>query len=160
MSTIALVCEIAFSHTKAARTNKEKELAEITGSQRVSRKLQLDILQVPGCLSRICPVKPSRGHAMKIHVLLLAFWLAVPGLCQAGPILDALCHHKPDCPKPTYSCLNYWTPTLVRCYERRQGGVADFYTPTSFPEIAGGTRLIQYPCPGVEPAVAAKEYQP
>jgi hypothetical protein len=92
--------------------------------------------------------------------ILFVLWLAVPAMGRAGPILDALCHRGPDCPRPSYSKLNYWTPTLVRCYERHQGGLADYYTPTSFPEIGGSTRLIQYPCPGVEPAVAAQEYQP
>jgi hypothetical protein len=96
----------------------------------------------------------------KASFIILALWLSFPALGHAGPILEALCHHKTDCPRPSYSPLNYWAPTLVRCYMRHQGGVQEFYTPTSFPEIAGSTRLIQYPCPGVEPAVAASDYYP
>jgi len=96
----------------------------------------------------------------KVTVILLTLWLSAPALCHAGPILDGLCGRKPDCPRPSYSPLNYWTPTLVRWYNRHQGGVQEFYTPTSYPEITGSTRLDRYPCPGVEPAVAATEYRP
>src|SRR5262249_15031909 len=93
-------------------------------------------------------------------VLLLTLWISAPTVVRAGPIFDAVCHRQGDCPKPSYSPWHFWTPTLVRCYERRQGGVQEFYTPTSFPEVGGNTRLLQYPCPGVEPAVAANEYRP
>jgi hypothetical protein len=90
--------------------------------------------------------------------MMLALCIAIPTSGRAGPILDALHHRQADCPPSSYSAMHYWAPTLARWHERRQGGVADTFTPTDFPDMTPRTRLTQYPCPGVSPRTSAAEY--
>jgi hypothetical protein len=62
-----------------------------------------------------------------------------------------------DCPKPDYSPLHYWAPTLYRCRAYHHDPQY-IYPPLLEPRITPGCHIQRFPCPPVPPAVSAADY--
>jgi hypothetical protein len=56
------------------------------------------------------------------------------------------------CPKPSYSPLHYWTPTLYRVAACLHGPHVPLIAPVRCLPAGGNGRIVPYPCPPVDPA--------
>ena len=59
-------------------------------------------------------------------------------------------HHH--CPKPSYSPVHYWAPTLYRVYACFHGPQVPLVAPVRCLPVGGNGRIVRYPCPPVDPA--------
>ena len=89
---------------------------------------------------------------------LIALWLVAPSVSRAGPLRDLLAHRQPDCPAPSYSPLHYWAPNLYRLHAHHPHGSEAFAPSPSCPDMPARYHIIRYPCPTIDPAVAAAAY--
>jgi hypothetical protein len=87
----------------------------------------------------------------------LAMALAFPASAGAGWLFGSSHKEKPDCPKPSYSKLHYWAPTAYRAGYHFHGTRLSPYAPDRFPDVPPSYRIIQYPCPAVDPATHYQE---
>jgi hypothetical protein len=85
-----------------------------------------------------------------IGALVLVMWTMLPGTGRAGPILD-WCGWGKDCPRPSYSPLHYWTPSLYTCYAYHHDQRGVYATQYRYPEVPNSYRIIRYPCPAAPP---------
>jgi hypothetical protein len=57
-----------------------------------------------------------------------------------------------DCPRPSYSPLNYWAPGLVRLHNYCRGPVMPMHAFDLHPEMPRGAYILRYRCQFVFPA--------
>ena len=56
-----------------------------------------------------------------------------------------------DCPRPSYSPLNYWAPGLVRLHSYCRGPVLPMHAFDLHPEISRSSYILKYKCQFVFP---------
>jgi hypothetical protein len=92
----------------------------------------------------------ARPGGGKLVLLAVATVLGASAQARAG-LFD---FHKAGCPKPSYSPLHYWTPSLCRAgaiifHHPRES----LYAPDRAPGIPARSQVIRYPCPQVDPTM-------
>jgi hypothetical protein len=90
----------------------------------------------------------------QIRTLALAGLVVAAGLVAAAPARAGLLADLfgcGDCPRPSYSPLNYWAPAAVKASDCIHGPFVPLHAPEIHPDISPGTYMLQYPCPPVLP---------
>jgi hypothetical protein len=65
-------------------------------------------------------------------------------------------HQDKNCPRPSYCCLHYWTPSLYTCRAYHTPPTYVYGCPTD--PAFSGFRINKYPCRTTSPAEQASEY--
>ena len=85
----------------------------------------------------------ARQRLLAVVVLALLGWTNA----QAGPLK---LFHNPDCPRPSYSPLHYWAPTLVRLHATvHRTGLP--HPEDRYPGVPITHEIVPYHCPAIPP---------
>jgi hypothetical protein len=63
-----------------------------------------------------------------------------------------------DCPKPSYSPLHYWAPSLYRARAYTNPYPPGLYATDHFPGVPFGYNVQTFPCPAADPAALPYSY--
>jgi hypothetical protein len=89
----------------------------------------------------------SGTRMVRLAALVLGALLLGGGRGQAESFF-----HKTDCPKPSYSPLHYWVPSLYRANACIHGPKLSMYAPDRAPGLPARVQVIRFPCPAADPA--------
>jgi hypothetical protein len=98
----------------------------------------------------------NTARKVLLAALLLA-GLAAPA--RADSLLGEHLRRHKNCPKPSYSPVHYWAPTLVRVRAHFHGPRVSPYVPDRHPGDPADMAIIKYPCPAVDPAALVGDRQ-
>lgn len=85
--------------------------------------------------------------------LVIAGTLAAANATHAGPLENWFgVGGYGDCPRPSYSPLNYWTPLAVRLHDYFHGPCLPMYAFDLHPEIPRPDYILKYTCQYALPA--------